>query len=294
MVLLSKYCHVITAIIFFVLTTTSCNSDNDEELRVFIGGDVMFDRGIGRVIDNEGVSFLFNGIRDDLKSADAAIVNLECPLTDTIIPQRKLYQFRASPSLADSLRENGVTHACLENNHTRDQGEKGYQQTIDVLSRAGIVAVSPNPLAPTVIEKGTNKIALFNANMLGPNQYVTNCLSLLIKAIEDHKRSNDEDKIVVILHWGDEYEPTHSPSQEKIAEELANAGADVIAGHHPHVVQDTMSIGECHVYYSLGNLIFDHNKMARHKSSLLEISLKEGTLNTKLHDLRILHYRPTH
>lgn len=281
-------------ILFPILMMTSCSSHSDEELKILIGGDVMLDRGIGRVIDNYGVSFLFNGIREDLKSADASIINLECPLTDTLIPQHKKYQFRASPVFADSLLKNGVTHACLENNHTHDQGELGYKQTLESLSRAGIISVSSNPFSPTKIEKGDNRIALFNANLLGNSQYVSYWQSLLSKAIEEYKRSDKNAKAVVILHWGDEYEPIHSQKQENIAKLLVGAGADVIVGHHPHVVQDTMRLGNCPVYYSLGNLIFDHNKMARHKSSLLEISLKNGKLKTSLHELKISNYRPMH
>ncbi|MBE6326263.1 MAG: CapA family protein [Bacteroidales bacterium] len=281
-------------ILFPILMMTSCSSHSDEELKILIGGDVMLDRGIGRVIDNYGVSFLFNGIREDLKSADASIINLECPLTDTLIPQHKKYQFRASPVFADSLLKNGVTHACLENNHTHDQGELGYKQTLESLSRAGIISVSSNPFSPTKIEKGDNRIALFNANLLGNSQYVSYWQSQLSKAIEEYKRSDKKAKAVVILHWGDEYEPIHSQKQENIAKLLVGAGADVIVGHHPHVVQDTMRLGNCPVYYSLGNLIFDHNKMARHKSSLLEISLKNGKLKTSLHELRISNYRPMH
>lgn len=294
MVFLRKYCHVIAATVLFVLTTTSCSSDNDEELRVYIGGDVMLDRGIGRVIDSQGVSFLFNGIRADLKSADATIVNLECPLTDTIIPQRKMYQFRASPSFADSLLKNGVTHTCLENNHIMDQGKYGYEQTLESLIHAGLIPVSSNPFAPTEITKGTNRIVLFNANLLAEGVYLNNSLSQLTKAIKEFKQSDSNAKIVVILHWGDEYESTHNNKQECIAKMLACTGSDVVVGHHPHVVQDTTLLGNCHIYYSLGNLIFDHNKMARHKSSLLLLSLKKGNLTTSLQELKITNYRPSH
>ncbi len=270
----------------------SCSSPTDEGLKILIGGDVMLDRGIGGMIDNHGVSFLFNGIRDDLQSADASIINLECPLTDTLVPHQKRYQFRAAPSFADSLLKNGVTHACLENNHTLDQGELGYKQTVESLSRAGITPVSSDPFSPTEIEKGGNKIALFNANLLGNSQYVTYWQSHLSKAIVTYKNANKEAKAVVILHWGDEYEPIHNQLQERIAKSLAESGADVVVGHHPHVVQDTMRIDNCSVYYSLGNLIFDQNKMARHKSSLLEITLKDGTLKSSIHELRIYNYRP--
>ena len=288
-----KNISIIIATVFSI-SVTSCSSHADEELRILIGGDVMLDRGIGKMIDSRGVSFLFNGIREDLKSADASIINLECPLTDTLIPQHKKYQFRVSPIFADSLLKNGVTHACLENNHTHDQGELGYKQTLASLSRAGITSVSSDPFSPTRIEKGNNRIVLFNANLLGNKQYMSHWQALLSKAIEEYKNSNKEAKAVVILHWGDEYETIHNQSQEEIAKSLADSGADVVVGHHPHVVQDTTRFGNCPVYYSLGNLIFDHNKMAHHKSSLLEISLKNGILKTSLHELRISNYRPMH
>ena len=288
-----KNISIIIATVFSI-SVTSCSSHADEELRILIGGDVMLDRGIGKMIDSRGVSFLFNGIREDLKSADASIINLECPLTDTLIPQHKKYQFRVSPIFADSLLKNGVTHACLENNHTHDQGELGYKQTLESLSRAGIIPVKADLVAPTEIKKGENKIALFNMNLLVSSQQVAHRQSLLTNAIKEYKKSNEEAKAVVILHWGDEYETIHNQSQEIIAKLLAESGADVVVGHHPHVVQDTTRFGNCPVYYSLGNLIFDHNKMAHHKSSLLEISLKNGKMKTSLHELRISNYRPMH
>lgn len=281
-------------IVIQILLTTSCTSHADDELKILIGGDVMLDRGIGRLIIGNGVSFLFNGIREDLKSADASIINLECPLTDSLIPQYKECQFAVSPTFADSLLKNGVAHACLENNHTYDQGEQGYKQTVESLSRAGIIPVKADLVAPTEIKKGENKIALFNMNLLVSSQQVAHRQSLLTNALKEYKKSNEDAKAVIILHWGDEYETIHNQSQEEIAKSLADSGADVVVGHHPHVVQDTMRFGNCPVYYSLGNLIFDHNKMAKHKSSLLEISLKNGKMKTSLHELRISNYRPMH
>ncbi len=292
MVLLIRFISIINLILFSLLTS-SCTSHN-EDMKILIGGDVMFDRGIGRIISGNGVSFLFNGIREDLKSVDATVINLECPLTDSLSLQYKKNQFKASPTFADSLLKNGVTHTCLENNHTRDQGELGYKQTWESLSRAGIIPISSDPFNPTEIKKGNNKIALFNANLLGNKQYIDYLKCQLAKSIEDYKRLNNKAKAVVILHWGDEYAPIHNQSQEDIAKLLAESGADVVVGHHPHVVQDTMRIGDCPIYFSLGNLIFDHNKMALHKSSLLEITLKNGILKTSIHELKISNYRPMH
>lgn len=279
-------------VVFFSLLATSCTSHTDEELKILIGGDVMLDRRIRNIIDSYGVSLLFDGIRDDLQSADASIINLECPLTDTLSSRHKVYQFRAIPSFADSLLKNGVTHACLENNHTLDQGELGYKQTVEALSRAGITPVSPDPFSPTEIEKGGNKIALFNANLLGDKQHADYWQSQLSNAINAYKKANKEAKAVVILHWGDEYEAIHNQLQERVARSLAESGADVVVGHHPHVVQDTARWHDCPVYYSLGNLIFDQNKMALQKSSLLEITLKNGTLKSSIHELRISNYMP--
>ena len=107
-------------------------------LTLVFTGDVLLDRGVRPYAEREGIPALFAGVDSVFRQADAVIINLECPLTDTATPVNKHYIFRGEPQWAKGLRAVGITHAAMANNHTNDQGREGLLSTYNHLKEAGI------------------------------------------------------------------------------------------------------------------------------------------------------------
>lgn len=237
-------------------------------------GDVMLDRGVRRLIEQHDVKWLFCQEESRFNEADAVIINLECPLADTLAPLTKKYIFHADTQWANGLHEAGITHAALANNHTNDQGFQGLRSTVNALREAGLTPIGigrdeEERMKPTVIEKGGLRVALFNAVLFTLENWISTSKERhwlpnqvdarrLAQAIKTYKQEHPETRIVAIVHWGQEYETTPNLQQQQQARMLISAGADAIIGHHPHVIQPMQQVLGKPVYFSLGNYIFDH------------------------------------
>ena len=266
----------------------------------------MLDRGIRKQINRYGFQYLFKGVKSSFEKADAVVINLECPLCSTEKKVQKPFNFRGEPSWADSLKAAGVTHACLANNHTYDQGAEGLEETIRHLKRVGIVSIGAGQtteerMHPAFIGNGTNRLALYSvsflstgrfSNKVGSKGICNTSATELGKHIAQLKLLEPHTKVVVLPHWGIEYSTSANELQREQADTLTKAGPDLIVGHHPHVVQNTDTINGKTIFYSLGNFIFDQVEKKDKKAALLMISLNNGKLESHLQPLRIGHFRP--
>ena len=260
------------------------DEDGDEAVLLFTG-DVLLDRGVRPVAERRGIAFLFEAVRPWFDEADAVVVNLECPLTDTPTPVGKQYVFRGDARWASELRRVGVTHAALANNHTIDQSRSGLADTYQNLHEAGIVPLGfgftpAKRLAPAVVIKKGLRIALFNAVNLPlegwyPAEDAPDICQAdteqLANAVEAWHASHPHDRIAIVLHWGSEYSLQPSIRQRRAARRLADAGADLIVGHHPHVLQPIDTIGRTLVFYSLGNFVFDQQQPLTRASMMVRV-----------------------
>ena len=235
----------------FLLLLFSCSSGEKEGLTLLFTGDVLLDRGVRPIAESEGVPYLFEGVADDFARADAVIINLECPLADTLSPIGKQYIFHAPTRYAAGLRQAGITHACMANNHTNDQSRRGLRSTALALADAGITPLGYGPSAasriqPVVIRGAGVTVALFNSVALTLENWVPSdtlpdvCqlrAEALAAVIHDYKAAHPDHYAIAVLHWGAEFQESPSMRQRLGAAALANAGADAIIGHHPHVTQ---------------------------------------------------------
>jgi len=219
---------------------------------------------LGDLMVGRGVAERFSGVDDhplallagDLKSADLALANLESPLTSRPLVHPDGYDLRADPAKAFDLAQAGLDILSLANNHSLDSGPAGLADTRDTLLYAGLLGVTDGD-QPLRLELNGLKVSILGY------QGVTQPLDLA--AIERIIRQEKENGAVVIvsLHWGIEFRPAPEPYQIDTANSLAQAGADLIWGHHPHVLQPVAWLPrpEPHhpalVFYSLGNSLFD-------------------------------------
>ena len=253
--------------------SSSPSSGEEELLSVLFTGDVLLDRGVRPIAERRGVAFLFDSVQAEFQRSDAVVVNLECPLTDTVSPVNKLYIFRANAEWAKDLYRVGITHAALANNHTNDQGRRGLQATYQHLCDAGIVPIGygntyEEQSEPIVISKGKVRVAVFNAVMMSLENWhylegrpgvFQPTTEQLVQTVSSYREQHPETAIVAVLHWGVEFNAQPTFTQRLLARQLSDAGADAIIGHHPHVVQPIDTIGPTLVCYILGNFVFDQH-----------------------------------
>jgi poly-gamma-glutamate synthesis protein (capsule biosynthesis protein) len=157
------------------------------------------------------------------------------------------YDLRAPPEAVEALRTGGFDVVSLANNHTMDTGRNGMVDTIAVLTEAGIAPVPPahRHARPDL---GVAFVALDDS---------TGALEPAVASEVVARAAQSAGLVVASVHWGGEYQTAPSERQQSVARALADAGADVVVGHGPHVLQRVEWYGETLVAYSLGNFLFD-------------------------------------
>ncbi len=246
---------------------------SERESVVFVG-DVMLARNLELLMDRHGTDYPF--IRLDPFRSDSYVVgNFE----SSMLPTHKttpFFTFAFATKIAhmESLREVGFTHLGLANNHTLDYGGGAFSYLKESILAAGMTpfghALQVDEAAYSVLSVSGTKVAVMGVHALNgePSDEVLAALFAEMAEVSD--------LTVVYVHWGTEYEPWHSRAQERFATRLVRHGADLIVGHHPHVVQDVAIIEDVPVFYSLGNFIFDQY-FSREVQEGLTLQLKPTT-----------------
>ena len=203
-------------------------------------------------------------IRNVIGRNDLIIGNLESPLISKAAAIKDT--FYGNSGFAKFLEECGINVLNVANNHILEQGESGFKSTLEILSdnHLGIVGHIVNGSSGILYREirgiriaiaGFSNVDLHkiqnNGNFAVLNE--ENVLNAL-----DIMKNNSADVRILCLHWGDEYIHFPSLDQRKMAYKFIEAGASIIAGHHPHVIQPYEKYQEGHIFYSLGNFIFDY------------------------------------
>lgn len=233
-----------------------------EETVVVFGGDMLFDRSIRAAAEREGGDFLFSCLGGALRDADIAVANLEGPITGN--PSRSIgsapgsadnFVFTFPPETAPLLARQGVSLVSLGNNHILNFGYDGLASTTAALREAG-VGYFGDPLAHTVahIRARPARLAFVGYNEFDPAGSAR-AASTTIAQIGAARGAGEVP--VVFAHWGEEYEPRSLPRMRELAHRFVDAGAALVIGAHPHVVEEREEYAGAYIYYSLGNLIFD-------------------------------------
>ena len=242
----------------------------EEPLSLSAVGDIMLGRYVGELIAQESPTYPFEDpeVRSILAGADLAFGNLECPVSERGTRQDKGIEFRAAPEVLEGLSHAGFDVISLANNHTGDYGDVARVDTLDALCGADILPVGAGNNveeagSPVVVDVKGMCVGFLAFNSIGPEWFA---------AAEDSPGSAwlDEaavslvretafqtDLLFVSCHWGTEYSAYPTSSQREMADALVEAGADLIIGHHPHVLQAVEYCDSGLVAYSLGNFVFD-------------------------------------
>lgn len=240
-------------------SSSSTNGDpSPATARVLAVGDIMIGRHVENLWKQNGEDYPFLGIRDTLLPYDVVIANLEGPIPDTHVQTPIMgFSFSFVSSTAKTMKRNGIDIVSLANNHTTNAGDAGFIATRKYLSEASILFFG-NPVRETrdaVLATEINGVpfVFVGFNPTFPNFSLANA-SLLVKQVRQEFPNHF---LVVEPHWGEEYQLVGNALQKQIAHAFIDNGADIVIGHHPHVVQHIERYNGKLIFYSLGNFIFD-------------------------------------
>ena len=233
--------------------------DGERDVTITFGGDAVLGgreayygltEGMPAILDREGMGWPFAELNPIFAADDLTVINLECVLKEDGRGEdlTKEWRFRGLPEYAQILREGSVELVNIANNHTIDYGEEGYASTLAALD--GIVSLCGNEHNVVLEIRGTK----FGFGGCRETTYRSDP-GVISRDILELKEKGAE-FIIYQCHWGNEYAANHNVLQETMARACQRAGADLVIGHHPHVVQGIDRIEGMPVIYSVGNLCF--------------------------------------
>lgn len=252
-----------------------------ENMKMLFFGDMMLDRSVGIRINENGFDYLFSELAGEgnefFEGFDLVGCNLEGAVTNNgeHYPPQMSYDFAFHPDLINQLHDYNFNFFTVANNHFSDQGERGIIETRENLDKLGFDYVGCRDGRVGDCSSEIIKIHDKKIGMAGFSQVY----SLIdIKKAKDLVSSlaSSTDLVIVNIHWGVEYEHQFNSIQQKYAHAMIDSGADIIIGHHPHVVQGLEIYNNKPIFYSLGNFIFD-----QYFSSDTQKSLAVGISVTK-------------
>jgi len=258
------------------------------EISLVAAGDIMLDRDVKKVGLERGWEYIFAEAAPALREADLSFANLESPLGDR---GRFINMFQAPPEAVEGLAFAGLDVVSLANNHALDYHHEGLLETMRLLREYGIDWVGAGrsleeARAPLIREAAGVKIGFLAYTEMW-FVYAREPISWRATAdepgvapaeidliVEDVQRLRSQvDVVVVSMHWGKEYVHEPTEEQKRLARAAVDAGADLVLGHHPHVLQGLEFYQGGVIAYSLGNFVFDLNRPATWETMLLEFTL---------------------
>ena len=296
--------HSIVLAVSLLLGVSARGADT---LSIVFTGDILLDRGVRQVINRHGVSHLFSdGIDSVFRSAQVVVGNLECPATKIEAPVFKQYIFRGEPEWLDTLRQHGITHLNLANNHTIDQGREGLMDTKRNIVAAGIIPIGAGAnmqeaSAPVLLAEDPRKVWLVPSLRLALENYAylpdKPCVSQeptdsLLNRVFRLRQADSTAVIIVSLHWGGEHTLQPVPLQRHTAHQLILAGADALVCHHTHTLQTIEEFRGKNIYYSIGNFIFDPQRALNAEACIVRLQITADSLDTETLPVQIRHCVP--
>lgn len=238
---------------------------------LFFVGDIMLTRGVKKSVDknfNGDYNRLFDNLIK-LKEADILFGNLEGDVSNTGNNVGSKYSFRMNPEILPVLKNSGFDIVSFANNHVGDWNIKAFKDTLKNLEENKILKTGAGENKndaenPTIIEKNGIRFGFIGFSDVGPNWIEAKINSPGILLASDpnlneiiKKAKMKTDILIVSFHFGEEYKLIHNKRQETLAHSVIDNGADIVIGHHPHVIEDIENYKGKIIVYSLGNFIFD-------------------------------------
>ena len=220
-----------------------------------LGTDETFDydTSLNAYYENYGADYFLQNVKDIFSTDDLTIANFEGTLTDSDERENKTFAFKAPASYASILTGGSVEAVNTANNHSHDYGDQSFNDTLAALDDAGIVHFGYDETA--VMDVKGIKVGLVGIYELYDHLEREQQLKDNIAKV----KADGAQLIVVIFHWGNETETVPDSNQTTLGRIAIDEGADLVCGHHPHVLQGIETYKGRNIVYSLGNFCFGGN-----------------------------------
>jgi poly-gamma-glutamate synthesis protein (capsule biosynthesis protein) len=238
---------------------------------------------------HKDTSYFLSGVKDILSEDDLTFANLENVLMAYADPQDKepkpeqgnrAFWFYGPPNNVNILKQGGIDIVNIANNHSHDYQEAGYNETAEILTKAGIPFAGYDN--PALVTKNGIRVGSLGFNLLGKNERGVNMAQFKQDAADKIKALKSEcDILVAQIHWGDEGSSMPNATQVDVGHFLIDAGADIVLGHHTHVLQPTERYKDKYIVYSLGNFCYGGIQWPSYDSALTAIWQLDITLDSQ-------------
>ena len=219
--------------------------------------------GFAKTAEREGYEYFFRNVQPLLAGDDLTVANFEGVLKDDAKGKvKKEFNFRGLPAYAQILTMGSVEAVSLENNHANDYGADGKLSTQEALEAEGIAYFDSETVYS--FEKDGVRIALIGVYRWSGTQYMDRIMAAVAGA-----KAAGANAVIAYMHAGGEYYNYHIPAQTDLAHTLIDAGADLVVGSHPHVIQGAEVYHSRLILYSLGNFVFGGNTRVRSLETII-------------------------
>ena len=243
----------------------STEENSEEETSVSEKTDESFDQStsFNAYYNEYGADYFVKNVRSILEADDLSVVNFEGTLTEETSRADKTFAFKAPAEYAQILTSGSVEAVNTANNHSHDYGEQSYTDTLTALDNADITHFGYDDTAVMDI-KGVKVglVGIYELNdHLGREQQLKDNIAKV--------KTDGAELIVVIFHWGNETETVPDTNQMTLGRLAIDEGADLVCGHHPHVLQGIETYKGKNIVYSLGNFCFGGNSTPSDTDSMI-------------------------
>ncbi len=276
-------------------------------VRLAAGGDVTFGDGVATAIARHGTRWPWLSVAPVLRASDLAVVNLETCVSTRGRPwPGKEFTFRGTPASLQAARTfAGIDVGSLANNHSLDYGRAAFADTLAYAKRYGIRTIGgganlAQARQAAILSRGGLRIAFLGFSDVRPPGFdagpgrsgTTPALPAYIRA-DVRAATAAADLVVVYFHWGIELDRSPTARQRMLGRVALDAGATVVLGAHPHVLQPRERRGNQYVAWSLGNFVFDWTSPGTDRTGILRLGLgADGVLSSSFLPARINWVQP--
>lgn len=300
---------LVMLIAWFAIFGGGIASEPPGDVSVAVVGDVMFARNMAGVLS--GGESPFANVSDVLSNVDILLINFENAATNSNSAVKSDVPLKCDPLYVPMARENNITIAATANNHVCDYGIDGMRDTIANLKNAGLIPIGSgeneeeahqgvsqeiNGRNITILnymdsnnfaEYSYEQIPYANGSSPGYSAYDS---EIAKKQVSDAKENGNI--VIVYMHYGNEYSLSPNEDQTRISHELIDAGADVVVGAHPHVVQGIEMYNGKPIFYSLGDFIFDLQRENTLDAYFVKIDFINDTGECTVYPVHLTNYVP--
>lgn len=286
-------------------------AQSQDVVSISLLGDILLDRTVARYIEDYGVDYPWEKVTSILGASDIVLGNLETSVgTGGQIDLNKQYTFQSKPETLKGMINAGVDGVAIANNHILDYGQEGFKQTLEHLDAYGIKYAGGGEnieaaMQPIIWNKKGMKIGFlaFSRIIYDVSWYATDKRPGILSAYDHYIKHVSEtigkarervDFLIVSVHWGKELAQYPEEDEMKLGRLMIDSGADVIMGHHPHVLQGIEFYKDRPIVYSLGNFVFSSKSQLSRTSMIFNLEVtQDGIINSYVVPVKINHCQPT-